>query len=506
MPRGLAVFLGAAGLGLALGILKAGLGGGLPNPATLKVMVFGASMLGVLAALLDWGLLRDWLPGNRVSWIEKARQRPIVFREICPPPSAMGLSFYGGTPVGPAELVWPRADGQKGNRPLSFLMQWDCRELKREDATGLLPKDGVLYLFADLEWGDPFSFRFIHMPGPVEGWRELALPEGLPPIYGDQGVYQVPFCSPRVPQESQDIPRLLPKWPFTPIAFDYPVGPVPPGEEGEQHGWYWNDNEATGEALLRLEYPEGVPAAERLDGKASKFERPFAAFPHDYAALRIVAAEVMERLQRPPDSRLRKELGDSEGAAKFEQWRGEASGYYRMATAQRPAARLEARIADEAWQWMERLEPLLAPGWESVVEKCVNVSLGLGSEAAGALPAEWMALCRKRHRLASHYLHDEHPDWSKAKAREEWEARKAAGTLKEVRSVHAPCPNHMWGPASYVQGYAEEHLAERILLLELSTRSPIGHEFGEGVLQFLIRPEELRAGRFEEVRLVASAY
>lgn len=124
----------------------------------------------------------------------------------------------------------------------------------------------------------------------------------------------------------------------------------------------------------------------------------------------------------------------------------------------------------------------------------------------GALPANLVARCAEQHRLAVAYLRDEYPDRSNPDALARWKVREAEGTLQEVRSLHAPCPNHMFGPPSYVQGYVEEYLKEWVLLLELSTRSPIGHEFGEGVLQFLIRPSDLRAGRFDQVKLVASAY
>jgi hypothetical protein len=64
----------------------------------------------------------------------------------------------------------------------------------------------------------------------------------------------------------------------------------------------------------------------------------------------------------------------------------------------------------------------------------------------------------------------------------------------------------MFGPPSFVQGYVEEHLEQHVLLLELSTRGWIGHEFGEGVLQFMIRPSDLRELRFDKVMLIASAY
>jgi hypothetical protein len=64
----------------------------------------------------------------------------------------------------------------------------------------------------------------------------------------------------------------------------------------------------------------------------------------------------------------------------------------------------------------------------------------------------------------------------------------------------------MFGPPSYVQGHVEEYLEEWVLLLELSSREPIGISLGEGVLQFMIRPTDLRERRFDKVMLVASAY
>jgi len=78
--------------------------------------------------------------------------------------------------------------------------------------------------------------------------------------------------------------------------------------------------------------------------------------------------------------------------------------------------------------------------------------------------------------------------------------------LKEVRSLHAPCPNRMFGPPSYVQGYVEEYVEEWVLLLELSSREPIGLKFGEGVLQFMIRPAALRKCDFDDVKAVVSSY
>lgn len=453
LPRILTVFFCAA-LGLfALAVLKALLISGLHTMPPVKVLVFAPSVFGLVAAMIDWAVLRDLFPRTSGSILDRARQRPIVFREICPPPSAPGLSFYGGAPVGPATLAWPRARKKPGEA-LSFVMQWDCAALAAQDTTGLLPRDGALYLFADLKWGDSFDFQFLHAPGPVRGWQRLALPDGLPPIFGDDGAYQAPWCSPRVAKDIQDVPVLLPKWFFAPIAFPYPAPERKPGEEWE--GLYWNDGERTAEALLGVEHPLAEPRAKAQ----SRFGRPFPGFPHDYAAVRVVAAKLLEKLRREPVDGLK----------------NEAAERYAMAAAHRPGGRLGASESDEMWEWMEGLEPVLALGWGELVGECVNVSLGLESDGIGLIPAELLAACAESHRLAF------------------------------AQPRFAPCPNHMFGPASYVQGDAAEYLDEWVLLLELSSRRPIGHEFGEGVLQFLIRPGDLRERRWERAKLIASAY
>lgn len=67
---------------------------------------------------------------------------------------------FGGVPDAPPGFVWPRFGGVDGVvRPLSFLAQFNCRELAALDSEGLLPDHGVLSFFYDLDsqcWGfDP---------------------------------------------------------------------------------------------------------------------------------------------------------------------------------------------------------------------------------------------------------------------------------------------------------------------------------------------------------------
>ena len=73
-------------------------------------------------------------------------------------------SKFGGRPDVPADFVWPYYEGKSyedkiQNRPLAFLAQLNCAELKPFDKEGLLPEMGVLSFFYELEsapWGfDP---------------------------------------------------------------------------------------------------------------------------------------------------------------------------------------------------------------------------------------------------------------------------------------------------------------------------------------------------------------
>ena len=112
------------------------------------------------------------------------------------------------------------------------------------------------------------------------------------------------------------------------------------------------------------------------------------------------------------------------------------------------------------------------------VNESLDATLAGNPDAATWLPAEALALVRIRHALAS----------------------------TGPRGLHASVHQMMLCPPSYVQGDAEERIGEWLLLLELSSDPPIGHHFGEGVLQFWIRPDDLAARRFDLVELTASAY
>ena len=150
----------------------------------------------------------------------------------------------------------------------------------------------------------------------------------------------------------------------------------------------------------------------------------------------------------------------------------------------------------------------------SIVGESVNVSLGLGSAGVSGIAPEWVAENALQHMLAHDYMRDEYQhEFTKQNAhlpREKvdalWKEKVGLGDLKKVRQLHAPTPNHMFGPPSYVQGDVEERVDDWLLLLEITNHPGIGMHLGEGVMQFLIRPDDLRAARFDKAELIISAY
>jgi uncharacterized protein YwqG len=466
--------------------------------------------------------------------IEAARRQIIVFREFFPPPFEPGLSFYGGTPVGPSGMTWPRGDAD--GRPLTFMMQWDSAALAANDATGLLPRDGALYLFSSLEWGERMLFRFVHAEADGQNWAPLPLPDDLPPVFRSEAARNSRLVSPHVPADRQDPPRLLPHWPFVPIAVDLPTSM--PTDDNDPR--FWADGPEVKEAILRAQDPLATPMPEPVR-KRPVFERPFPEFPHDWAAVRVIAAAALDKLMPTPRVRWQRSMPDADDATREKlnaTWRAEALALYDEAVAQGPGAAVPSDRVDALWRRIEAMKPVFWPAFDRVVHDAVNASLGLNSAGLATVPPEQVQARAWAHSLATVQFREEYThEFSKLRGLDvalndarkayresrspedlervstlereinaRFEHEKAAGELHRVRDVWAPTPNRIFGPPSYVQGYIEDYIDEWLLLLELSSSDAIGFPLGDGVLQFLIRPDDLRARRFDRVEVVASGY
>ena len=103
-------------------------------------------------------------------------------------PEGTASTHFGGRPDLPGDFIWPEytgegIDGERKKRPLAFLAQFRCADLAELDSTGLLPCDGLLSFFYELDsqpWGyDPADAGCAR----VYWFRECSAlaPAGFPP-------------------------------------------------------------------------------------------------------------------------------------------------------------------------------------------------------------------------------------------------------------------------------------------------------------------------------------
>ena len=102
-----------------------------------------------------------------------------------------GTSKIGGKPDLPKDFQWFYYKGEDykkrtENRPLSFLMQINCKEVHKYDKESLLPEKGMLYFFYELftmTWGfslqDRGSAKVFYYDGEIEDLVPADFPEDM---------------------------------------------------------------------------------------------------------------------------------------------------------------------------------------------------------------------------------------------------------------------------------------------------------------------------------------
>jgi len=433
--------------------------------------------------------------------MDEARYNPIMLAQHPVPREKGWLSFYGGMPIVPPGFAWPMAEADPA-RAMAFLLQIDCTQLTAVDATGLLPTDGVLYGFLDYVDGSAFGFRMVHASGPAAGWTEAEPPASLPPL---NGARYLPHSSSGIEAAAAHLPTQYLRWTFEPVRIAYASIGL---DDPDSNDWFWGA--ADDAELMRAQAQVGTAEwRDSMDTSAPhEWKRPFAAFPQDWAAVRILASTVAKQLRPITASRpsFLAELGEETKSRRITQWRDEAAELFAFAARHPMDQAVPQDMADEIWAWCETVQPAIRLWLRDAVTNSVNTSFGIGSAATAAIPVEWVASIAPRHALAYEYEHDERPDRSNPEAMEDFHEREKLGQLRRQTSIHAGNPSRMFGPPSYVQGDVEEYVTDHLTLLEMTTSSEIDFELGDGVIQCLIRPDDLKARRFDKVVVVASSY
>ena len=100
--------------------------------------------------------------------------------------AGIGNSKIGGKPDLPADFEWYYYNG----RPLSFLAQINCAEAKQYDKDDLLPSQGMLYFFYEIEemvWGfdpkDKDGARVYYYSGDLSALESADFPDDLEEDY-----------------------------------------------------------------------------------------------------------------------------------------------------------------------------------------------------------------------------------------------------------------------------------------------------------------------------------
>ena len=156
----------------------------------------------------------------------------------------------------------------------------------------------------------------------------------------------------------------------------------------------------------------------------------------------------------------------------------EARQWLARAAEHAPFAATPEQTRDEFWSWLESWKDFSAAVIQQAARLSIEAALAESAEAAGRLPKAAIASIEANHALA----------------------------MRTETGIFAATPDRMLAPPSYVQGDQEETAATHVLLLELSSNEGLGHHFGEGVYQFWILPDDLRARRFDRVTLTTTAY
>ncbi len=423
------------------------------------------------------------LQGKPVEFTSKEKPTPriadktILFRQHFPPRQE-ALSYWGGIPLVPQGFKWPSFKTPDGNeRALHFIMQLDCAEIADAGAIGL-PRNGHLYFFVDLNWGEYWEHRVIHIEGDPAGFSPAVVPATLPRAYSEKSYWGWP-------QRDADWPRLLPRWSFDPVLISGLAQPArldEDYEDEEEDRKFWPGNIDLAQALAEVEGAiiESRYFSNQYDSDG-KLMRPFANFPHDWQAIRIVMGEIRCQESREHINRYisRSDMSEAEGEAYMTALRSAIDHWTVRANTADPQMPASAVDSDAVWKVISDFQYVTVFALSKMVNQSINYTLSENPDAARILPEEALALVRSSHALGS----------------------------RNDRGLHINTPDHLLGPPSYVQGDADDQLTEGwSLLFEMSAYDQIGHFFAEGVYQFWIQPEDLAARRFDRVELKASAY
>lgn len=400
-----------------------------------------------------------------------ASQAVLLRRHI--PPRADALSYWGGVPMVPPGFEWPHFTPEGGSpRALSFLLQVDCAAIPRDARLGVMPDRGLLYFFAELHWGEHWKWRVLFADADPSTLAPATVPAALPRAYGEREYW-------RWPRRDEDWPRLLPRFSVDPVMIR--GAELPPFDDDvEDDRLIWPGSIDVAKALEGIDgaIMESRPIRNRSEDGV--LQRPYASFPQDWQAVRIALGHLerqsrrhgpLDRMAARPETAAQAEVVRAAIGDGLAKWGARAD-------AADPVAALELRDRDAFWDFFVSVQPVSLFALTEAATQSLDATLASNPVPASVLDEEAMELARTWHAFA----------------------------VRGESGLHVRLANRMLSAPTEVQDGAAERAREWLMLLEISSDGSIGHHLAEGVMQFVIRPEDLAARRFDRVELHASAY
>jgi hypothetical protein len=179
-----------------------------------------------------------------------------------------------------------------------------------------------------------------------------------------------------------------------------------------------------------------------------------------------------------PSTAALRALSEGERNALEMRIRDEARTWFNRAALQFPFAAVPQAGSDQFWSWLADHAWLVRFVIGEALTMSIEASLIDSQEAAVRIPADVARRVHGRHVLAA----------------------------QSKDGLFVTTPDRMLAPPVDVQGHQWERAKTHLLLLEISSNDGLGHHFGEGVYQFWITPDDLKARRFDKVELSSDAY
>jgi uncharacterized protein DUF1963 len=448
--------------------------------------------------------------------LHRTAEESIVFKHQFPPRFPVrGGTYFGGLPTAPAGFRWPRApDGT----PYTFMGQVDCSELPDFQLRNFLPRGGVLHFFVNwavfegLDEAQSWPNHVVLSHDTAEAWGEMRPPDNLPPCYGEaHASHYFPWLV-HTDRRLYDYPRAFAKKAMTTgvvrtFAEEHPE--ELDGNSAERYQQIWEEEQT---AELARFYGDPV-VADALPGPADGFaarrtvQRPTTTFPAGWIEIEVFCGlfltELLERgikqIERGKDACGHPWPPDPAGIrAAYKDAIARANGWIEKSRSAGLTSAVPETDRMAFWSWLDAMnaaavDPITDSrcarilnqlSWQAV-RTSAHICLSANEAASSLVPAEMMG-----------ELHMEHSVLVGDKWRRRAGRHQMLGAGRDVQGA----------PRRHTLAGGDARLCD-VLLLQLDTDWGIPWMLADcGVLQYWISVNDLRAERFDRVRVTLEGH